>query len=121
MSLVKEELDLHVLCTIKEFKRHYAYGVGKSLANRPNPVITSQATILIVFARLEQDGLIEIVSATDVVGTNPESKRVRKYYSLTERGEHHLGEKTKNALDLIARLTESISRGTGDQKDRGVI
>jgi DNA-binding PadR family transcriptional regulator len=119
MPLVSEELELHVLAEIRLAGRNYTYGVWKALKHRNVPVETNLPTVLAVFKRLEDRGLVafEQVPVPNTLTEATSMKRTRRYYRLTDRGEEVLRQKIRNTEDLIRRLNESMRKASSRKEN----
>lgn len=97
-ELVRGTLKTIVLKVLDEHPRMYGYQLSKEVKERTEgKILLTEGALYPILHKLQKDNLV--TSEEELI-----SKRVRKYYRLTEKGKKITSEKTMELLSFMQTL-----------------
>lgn len=102
-ELLKGTLTAIILKLLAEHDRMYGYQIAQKVKElSDNKILIKEGSLYPALHKLREDGLVSIETVN--IG-----KRIRRYYSLTTKGENEKAAKVSEIEDFIATIKNVLS------------
>ncbi len=102
-ELLKGTLTAIILKLLAEHDRMYGYQIAQKVKElSDNKILIKEGSLYPALHKLREDGLVSIETVN--IG-----KRIRRYYSLTPKGEKEKAEKVSEIEDFITTIKNVLS------------